>query len=273
MQIREQAHPRPAARPRPELDELKASIRAIGLSNPIRVEQVGEGYELVQGFRRLMAYRELHAETGEERFAHPGRAPAAGRKPRQPLSPDGRREPGAPDISFAEMAMLVLNYMEDHPAEATTCIGHGKTLFQRKSTEAEPYRTFVRLMQDIGHAMRHPEAIPRALGSDLVRKFEEDDGLALRSRRSSTSCPRRPRRRRNWAFCAPRSTTAAAPGAADTPDEGRRAKTTLKLARPEGWRSARRRTEGRAALPRDFSSSNGRGSKQAVEAFLDALDG
>ncbi|MEM1301282.1 MAG: ParB N-terminal domain-containing protein, partial [Pseudomonadota bacterium] len=37
----------------PELDELKASIAAVGLSNPIRVEQTEHGYELIQGFRRL----------------------------------------------------------------------------------------------------------------------------------------------------------------------------------------------------------------------------
>ena len=47
----------------PELDELKASIRSVGLSNPIRVEVGDDGYQLVQGFRRLHAYRELFAET------------------------------------------------------------------------------------------------------------------------------------------------------------------------------------------------------------------
>ena len=39
----------------PDLDELKASIRAVGLSNPIHVEEVADGYELIQGFRRLSA--------------------------------------------------------------------------------------------------------------------------------------------------------------------------------------------------------------------------
>ena len=42
-----------------ELEELKDSIRNIGLSNPIRVEQSGGRYELVQGMRRLTAFREL----------------------------------------------------------------------------------------------------------------------------------------------------------------------------------------------------------------------
>jgi ParB family transcriptional regulator, chromosome partitioning protein len=165
----------------PELDELKASIRAIGLSNPIRVEQVEDGFELVQGFRRLMAYRELHAETGEERFA----AIPAGLLPRgESLDSLYRRMVDENlvrrDISFAEMGMLVLNYMEDHPAEADDAHGVTERLYSSANRQKRSHiRTFVRLMQDIGHALRHPEAIPRALGSDLVRKFEEDDGLAV----------------------------------------------------------------------------------------------
>ena len=53
----------------PELDELKASIKSVGLSNPIHVEEVADGYELIQGFRRLSAYRELLEETGDESYA------------------------------------------------------------------------------------------------------------------------------------------------------------------------------------------------------------
>ena len=48
----------------PELAELKESIKAVGLSNPIRVEQTSDGFELIQGFRRLAAFRELAEETG-----------------------------------------------------------------------------------------------------------------------------------------------------------------------------------------------------------------
>lgn len=58
----------------PELAELKQSIQSVGLSNPIRVEQTDNGYELIQGFRRLTAFRELAAETGDPRYS---RIPAA----------------------------------------------------------------------------------------------------------------------------------------------------------------------------------------------------
>ncbi|MFK7752394.1 MAG: ParB N-terminal domain-containing protein, partial [Sedimentitalea sp.] len=52
-----------------QIDELKASIQALGLSNPIRVEQAGDGYELIQGYRRLTAYRELLADTKDPIYA------------------------------------------------------------------------------------------------------------------------------------------------------------------------------------------------------------
>ncbi|MFB3306816.1 ParB N-terminal domain-containing protein, partial [Pseudomonas sp. AMR01] len=51
----------------PELAELKESIKAVGLSNPIRVEKTDEGYELIQGFRRLSAFQQLAEETGDPR--------------------------------------------------------------------------------------------------------------------------------------------------------------------------------------------------------------
>ena len=53
-----------------ELEELVASIRELGLSNPIRVMELPgrEAVELVQGFRRLSAYRRLLEETGDEEW-------------------------------------------------------------------------------------------------------------------------------------------------------------------------------------------------------------
>ena len=58
-----------------ELESLVTSIQELGLSNPIRVlrRPDGTGVELVQGFRRLSAYRALLKETGDETW---GRVPA-----------------------------------------------------------------------------------------------------------------------------------------------------------------------------------------------------
>ena len=50
----------------PDVEDLKDSLLAIGLSNPIRVERAGDRYELIQGWRRLQAFRALLEETGDE---------------------------------------------------------------------------------------------------------------------------------------------------------------------------------------------------------------
>ncbi len=259
----------------PELDELKASIRAIGLSNPIRVEQVEDGFELVQGFRRLMAYRELHAETGEERFA----AIPAGLLPRgESLDSLYRRMVDENlvrrDISFAEMGMLVLNYLEDHPAEADDAHGVTERLYSSANRQKRSHiRTFVRLMQDIGHALRHPEAIPRALGSDLVRKFEEDDGLAPVVAAQLNFLPEEASPEDELAVLRA-ALDNRAPPPVRTPTKSRAVgKTTLKLARPEGVAKCTA-SDGKVELrfARDFSAIDRARLEEAIEAFLDALD-
>ena len=55
--------------PDSEIDEFKASIRDIGLSNPIQVLETDDGYALVQGYRRVTAFRELYKEAGENRIS------------------------------------------------------------------------------------------------------------------------------------------------------------------------------------------------------------
>lgn len=55
-----------------EMDELRASIKAHGLRLPVEVferEGTGERYGLISGWRRLSAMRQLHAETGDARYA------------------------------------------------------------------------------------------------------------------------------------------------------------------------------------------------------------
>ncbi len=54
-----------------EMAELKASIAAHGLRLPIEIFTRREGrtaYALLSGYRRLRAFRELHAETGDDRY-------------------------------------------------------------------------------------------------------------------------------------------------------------------------------------------------------------
>jgi ParB family chromosome partitioning protein len=260
----------------PELDELKASIRAIGLSNPIRVEQVEDGFELVQGFRRLMAFRELHAETGEERFA----AIQAGLLPRgESLDSLYRRMVDENlvrrDISFAEMGMLVLNYMEDHPTEGDDAHAVTERLYSSANRQKRSHiRTFVRLMQDLGHALRHPEAIPRALGSDLVRKFEEDEGLAAVVAAQLNFLPDEALPEDELAVLRAALDNRPPPPVRQPPRTRAVGRTTLKLARPEGVAKCTA-SDGKVELrfARDFSAIDRVRLEGALEAFLDALDG
>ena len=54
----------------PDFAALIDSLRAHGQRSPIEVADMGQGrYGLISGWRRLTALRQLHAETGEARFA------------------------------------------------------------------------------------------------------------------------------------------------------------------------------------------------------------
>ena len=161
----------------PDLEELKASIREIGLSNPIRVEETEPGrYQLVQGFRRLSAYRALFEETGDESYA---RIPAGLIARGETLQGLYRRMVDENlvrrDISFAEMAQLALSYARDPETVGNTveeAVGH---LYASAGRQKRSYiRHFAELLELIGEALRFPEAIPRALGLELKRRLAED---------------------------------------------------------------------------------------------------
>lgn len=156
-----------------EIDELKASIEAIGLSNPIRVEVVDDGYELIQGFRRLTAYRELLEETGDLRFSRiPAGLVAEGdaleRLYRRMVDENLVRR----DISFAEMAELASRYASDPATEAETIAEAVATLYGSAGRQKRSYIThFASLMARLGDDLEWPEAIPRALGLDLEKRL------------------------------------------------------------------------------------------------------
>ena len=263
-------------RPDPELGDLKASIRAIGLSNPIRVEPAEGGFELVQGFRRLTAYRELLEETGDARFARSRPGCCRRAKPSKAFTAGWwTRTWCGKDISFAEMGMLVLNYLEDHPNEADDAHGVTERLYSSANRQKRSHiRTFVRLMQDIGHALRHPEAIPRALGSDLVRKFEEDDGLAGVVAAQLNFLPDEATAEDELAVLRAVLDNRAPPPVRTPSRTKAVGKTTLKLARPGGVAKCTA-SDGKVELrfARDFSAIDRARLEEAIEAFLDALDG
>lgn len=165
-----------------ELAELKASISELGLSNPIRLEARPDGrFELIQGYRRLSSYRELLEETGDQdRYAT---IPAAVTQPGEDLEALYRKMVDEnlvrKDISFAEMAMLALDYAADPGTPVTDPDKAVAVLFKSAGYQKRSYiRTFMTVVESLGGDLLYPQDIPRALGLALARRLDEVDGLA-----------------------------------------------------------------------------------------------
>lgn len=159
-----------------ELEDLVTSIRDLGLSNPIRVlpRPDGRGFELVQGYRRLSAFRRLRAETGQGAWATipalvlPGEVDVAGLYRRMVDENVVRK-----DLSFAEMAHAAANYAADPGTEANDLGEAVAALFQSAPYSKRSYiRSFAYLLDRIGDALAYPTEVPRALGVALAREIK-----------------------------------------------------------------------------------------------------
>lgn len=142
-----------------ELAELVQSIRDIGLSNPIRVEPGRDGrYELIQGWRRLCAFRKLLEETGDANAW--GRIPAGIAARGDALEQLYRRMVNEnmvrKDISFAEMAQLALHYaMDPQTAEHDRAVA---VLFRSAGYQKRSYvRNFIPPVQALGEMLIYPQ--------------------------------------------------------------------------------------------------------------------
>lgn len=262
-----------------ELPELVASIREIGLSNPIRVEPGAEGrYELIQGFRRLSAYRALLEETGDAQWA---RIPAGIAARGDALEDLYRRMVDEnlvrKDISFAEMAQLALHYAmdpqtEEHDPEKAVALLFKSAGYQKRSY----IRNFIRLVEALGETLLYPQEIPRALGLALSARLDEVPGTAAAIKAELRDWDTRSVKdelevlRRYVGGDADGAGAAARPVKA--PVAGK-AKTSFQLTRPQGSAkcvAANGRLEIR--LARDFSALDRRRLEAAVASMLDLLE-
>lgn len=160
-----------------DLGDLKASLRDIGLSNPIRVEADGQGgYQLVQGLRRLTAYRELLVETEDPKWMHiPAGIFAAGESDaglyRRMVDENLIRK----DVSFAEMASLARAYASDGVCGCASLDEAVNVLFASVSPQKRSYiRRFALLLSRLDKVLEFPAALPRALGLHLADRLEAD---------------------------------------------------------------------------------------------------
>lgn len=254
-----------------EIDELKQSIRDIGLSNPIRVEQTEDGYELIQGYRRLTAYRELQAETPDGRF---DAIPAALVPRGEPLVDLYRKMVDENlvrrDISFGEMAQLALSYAQDagiKPDEAVTVL-YASAIKQKRAY----IRSFARVLARAHGCILFPEAIPRALGLDLAKIFDAD---ALLGDKMIEMLRAEPARDAAAEVAILRHFVTHAPRMDPTPKRPTRTrgKTSLRLARA-GGEARVTASDGRIELrmERDFSGVPRDRLQRAIEALLAELE-
>lgn len=266
-----------------ELAELKASVSELGLSNPIRLEARADGrYELIQGYRRLSAYRELLEETGDAGLY--GAIPAAVTQPGDDLEALYRKMVDEnlvrKDISFAEMAMLALDYAGD-PGTATNDPDKAVAkLFKSAGYQKRSYiRTFMTVVERLGSDLLYPQDIPRALGLALARRLEEVDGLVpliraelkgwdTRTVANELSILRR--------FAGEVDDLAVEPGVtrpAPRPEKPAKARTSFQFDRKEG-RGKCVAAVGKLEIQfeRDFTTIDRRRLEQAVRLMLDQLD-
>lgn len=266
-----------------DLAELVASIREIGLSNPIRVEPAEDGrYELIQGARRLAAYRALLAETGDAEAwgLIPAGIAARGDRLDQLYRRMVDENMVRKDISFAEMAQLALHYAVDpltpegDPEKAVAI------LFRSAGYQKRSYiRSFIRLMESLGETLLFPQEIPRALGLLLAQRLDDVPGLAASIRSELKDWDTRTIKdelevlQRHARPGEGVSAPAQQSGGTDVPPPAGKAKTTFQIARPQGsakCTAANGRLEIR--LPRDFSAVDRRRLEAAVAALLDQID-
>ncbi|OED49906.1 replication protein [Rhodobacteraceae bacterium (ex Bugula neritina AB1)] len=258
----------------PDLDELKASIKSIGLSNPIRVEENDDGtYELIQGYRRLRAYVELLRETEDEAYeCIPAGLVAKGDTLQNLYRRMVDENLVRRDISFAEMAQLALNYTQDEITRAKSIEEAVSDLYASAGRQKKIYiRHFAQLLGAVGDLLKFPEAIPRALGLELRKRLEADaanipdlrealerakadtEDAELGVLRSFLEGKRRPAPR-----TAPRSGVA---------------KTTLRCTVPAGTvRCQARDGKIEMAMERDFSEIDRHKLEGAIAAFFAALE-
>lgn len=266
-----------------ELAELVESIRDIGLSNPIRVEPGRDGrYELIQGWRRLSAFRTLLDQTGDaERW---GRIPAGIAARGEALEQLYRRMVDEnmvrKDISFAEMAQLALHYAMDPQTSEHDPDRAVALLFKSAGYQKRSYiRNFIPLVQALGEVLLYPQEIPRALGLALAQRLADIPGLSTaiaaefrdwdtRSVKDELDVLRR------FAGQGGDDTddAPAVAGPAPSPVPEGRARTIFQIARPQGnarCTAANGRLEIR--LARDFTTVDRRKLEAAVAALLDQI--
>ena len=159
--------------------DLVLSIQEIGLSNPIQVEEADDGYELIQGFRRLQAYRLLsqdHDAYGCIPAVIVPRGEQLTKLYRRMIDENLVRK----DISFGEMAALAWAYLATAPKGVDDIESAVNKLYPVTNRQRRTYiKQFARLLRRMNGDLKHVQILPRSMGLELYKRLEGNPEEAL----------------------------------------------------------------------------------------------
>ena len=163
-----------------DMEELKTSIRARGQREPIELYRDGQGaLQLKKGWRRLTALRQLHAETGEDRFAKVIARIDVRTESRLDRYVDMVEENVVREnLTFAEMAQVAILAAQDSDVDGIDPDTMVSRLYGSLHKMKRSYlRAFVFLLIQLGDSLQWPKAVSRNLGVDVSRCIRSVDGL------------------------------------------------------------------------------------------------
>jgi ParB-like chromosome segregation protein Spo0J len=165
-----------------EMQTLKDSLRARGQQTPVDLVALGGGrYGLVSGWRRCVALRALHAETGEARFATVAgllRQPAEQADAYLAMIEENEIRVG---LSYFERARIVAKLVEQGVFGSDRAAL--QTLFQSASrAKRSKIGSFLPVVRHLEDVLRFPEALGERQGLTLGRQLGEDEDFAARLR-------------------------------------------------------------------------------------------
>lgn len=167
-----------------EMAALRESLRTHGQRTPIEVTPLAEAgagtlsYGLISGWRRLVALKALHAETGELRFATVQalvRHPETARDAYTAMVEENEIRLGLSQYERARVAALAAARGIFESEEAAL-----KALF---ATASRPKRSRIRAFLEIYHALdgvlSFPAHLPERLGLRLVEQLREGQAARI----------------------------------------------------------------------------------------------
>ena len=173
-----------------EMEELKASLRSRGQRTPVTVCRDGQDrYQLVSGWRRMTALRQLAQEQGEAAPMITARLTGL-KEARIELYIDMVESNLLhQDLSFGEMAQLALTAAAD-PASQELGIGEvvNRLYGSLHKMKRSYIRSFVHLLQVLGDCVPYPEKISRNQGIAVSRKLKNAPETAEDLRQNLKVC-------------------------------------------------------------------------------------